>query len=317
MRKKLIGYVDAQFAHLPKSAQMRDLHDEILLNTLDRYDEEIAAGADEESAYRTAAESIGDLDELIEPQASKKGSTLRKVIAIALYVCAVIPVIAGAAFGDTGAIIGVCLMFLICATATYLLLTANTTPKTRRLKQLRALGIALYIVCVVPVIALAELLPGDVGETLGVCLMFLTAAAATGLVVYSVSNAEKAQKAAAATPAAAEKEPSNAVRGLLIAAYWIAAAALFSLLGNHIGWPYAWIVFPIAGAAFSAISGIHNRSVKKIATGLLWIAVSVGYLLLTVKTGAWYATWLLFPIGAALNGILSGIFSLKTGGKKE
>ena len=48
MRKKLIAYVNDLFAQAPKNPQARDLHDEILLNTLDRFDEEVAAGQPEQ-----------------------------------------------------------------------------------------------------------------------------------------------------------------------------------------------------------------------------------------------------------------------------
>ena len=49
MRKKLISYVDNLFSHVPKNAQAREIHDEILLNTLDRYDEELSCGRSEQS----------------------------------------------------------------------------------------------------------------------------------------------------------------------------------------------------------------------------------------------------------------------------
>ena len=45
------------------------------------------------------------------------------------------------------------------------------------------------------------------------------------------------------------------------------------------------------------------------------VAVAV-YLKLTAHTGAWAVTWLIFPIYAALTGVIGGIFTLATGGKE-
>ena len=204
MRKKLISYVNDLFAQAPKNPQARDLHDEILLNTLDRFDEEVAAGQPEQAAFDAAVAGIGDIDELLEPLGANKPDVIfRRVIAIALYVCCVIPVILTEAFGGVAETVGVCLMFVLAALATYLLLSANVTAKTKKRKRLRALGIALYVVCVTPTILFDGLLGGKAGEAVGVSLMFLIAAAATGLVVYS---ANRTGKKTPARTAAVQKE---------------------------------------------------------------------------------------------------------------
>ena len=67
MRNKLIAAIDAHFANAPRTAQVQELHDEILQNTLDRYDEELAAGKSEADAYSAAFTAIGDIDALLSP----------------------------------------------------------------------------------------------------------------------------------------------------------------------------------------------------------------------------------------------------------
>ena len=325
MRKKLISYVDNLFSHAPKNAQAREIHDEILLNTLDRYDEELSCGRSEQDAYDAAIESIGDIGEVLEPlYPAKVGMTIRRVVAIALYICCVVPVIVGAAFGALGSIIGTCLMFCLIALATYLLLTSNLTPKTRRPKQLRALGIALYILCVTPTILFSEVIGGEVGNVLGVALMFLIATAATALVIYPSG---KYKKAAETSPAPAPAEPKSDSTSIgwkiFVPIYWVSVSALFCLLGLYVlQWYYAWLVFPIAGALFGIISGIASGhrdrlSVKKIASSVLWLLITLAYLLVTIKTGAFHITWLCFPIGSALNGILSGIIEFINKGETK
>lgn len=328
MRKKLISYVDNLFSHVPKNAQAREIHDEILLNTLDRYDEELSCGRSEQASYDAAVESIGDINEVLEPlYPAKVGMTIRRVVAIALYVCCVVPVIVGAAFGELGSIIGTCLMFCLAALATYLLLTSNLTPKTRRLKQLRALGIALYIICVTPTIFFSEFIGGEAGDVLGVALMFLIAAAATALVIYPSGKYAKTAGTADQKPASAPTtEPTPASSSIawkiFVPIYWISVAALLPLGFYVLQWYYAWLVFPIAGSLFGVISGIAalcrgQSAAKKIASSVLWLLVTLAYLLVTMKTGAFHITWLCFPIGSALNGILSGVIELKNKGETK
>ena len=48
---------------------------------------------------------------------------------------------------------------------------------------------------------------------------------------------------------------------------------------------------------------------------MLLAAVAI-YLKISAASGAWVVTWLVFPICAALTGVLSGIFTLATGGKQ-
>ncbi|MGM9563409.1 MAG: permease prefix domain 1-containing protein [Faecousia sp.] len=318
MRKKLIAYVNDLFAQAPKNPQARDLHDEILLNTLDRFDEEVAAGQPEQAAFDAAVAGIGDIDELLEPLGANKSDVIfRRVIAIALYVCCVIPVILTEAFGGVAETVGICLMFVLAALATYLLLSANVTAKTKKRKRLRALGIALYVVCVTPTILFDGLLGGKAGEAVGVSLMFLIAAAATGLVVYSANRTVKKTPArTAAVQKETEEKTTSKLSSILAPIYWICVVGVFCALGVFWGWPFAWLVFPMAGAVADIIRGAvlmfqkQPGGAKKLTVGISWAVITALYLILTVRTGAWYATWLLFPMGAALGGVINGIFEL-------
>ena len=318
MRKKLIAYVNDLFEQAPKNPQARDLHDEILLNTLDRFDEEVAAGQPEQAAFDAAVAGIGDIDELLEPLGANKPDVIfRRVIAIALYVCCIIPVILTEAFGGVAETVGVCLMFVLAALATYLLLSANVTAKTKKRKRLRALGIALYVVCVTPTILFDGLLGGKAGEAVGVSLMFLIAAAATALVVYSANRTgKKASARTAAVQEETEEKTSSKLSSILAPVYWICVVGTFCALGVFWGWPLAWLVFPMAGAVADIIRGAvlmfqkQPGGAKKLTVGISWAVITALYLMLTVCTGAWYATWLLFPMGAALGGVINGIFEL-------
>ena len=58
MRTQLIQYLDLLFAG---SKDSEDIHQEILQNTLDRYDDLILEGKTPEAAYRLAILGIGDI----------------------------------------------------------------------------------------------------------------------------------------------------------------------------------------------------------------------------------------------------------------
>ena len=129
MRNKLICYVNSIFEGIPDTPEVQELREEILQNTLDRYDEECARGVSETVAYNVAVMSIGDTDELLaayrKPKKEKKSS--RRVcvaIAIALYILCVVPPAVADEMGWPEAL-GVSLMFLMIAAATALIILSG------------------------------------------------------------------------------------------------------------------------------------------------------------------------------------------------
>lgn len=280
MRNKLICYVNSIFEGIPDAPELQELREEILQNTLDRYDEECARGVSETVAYNVAVMSIGDTDELLaayrKPKKEKKSS--RRV----------------------------------CV----------------------AIAIALYILCVVP-----PAVAGEMGwpEALGVSLMFLMIAAATALIILSGGRekpaapkasapqgvpVQPAEQAAPAVPV--QEERSSAVkilRGVFTPLYWLAAVGLFLAAGFAGYWYVAWVIFIASGAVGDVITGIvymakGRYGLKKFIEGLMLLAAVAIYLKISAASGAWVVTWLVFPICAALTGVLSGIFTLATGGKQ-
>lgn len=67
MKDQLVRYIDLLFAGAPQAGEIKQ---EILQNTLDRYDDLIAQGKSPEAAYRLAISGIGDINEILggEPQ---------------------------------------------------------------------------------------------------------------------------------------------------------------------------------------------------------------------------------------------------------
>jgi hypothetical protein len=131
MRERLIQYVELLFAGAPGAEEMKQ---EILQNTLDRFDDLVSQGKAEEAAYRLAISGIGDINELLdapvredpapmqEQEESAQAHKLRAT-AIALYIGCAIPLFL---FGGMGSgTVGLSLTVLLAAIATYLLILSR------------------------------------------------------------------------------------------------------------------------------------------------------------------------------------------------
>lgn len=69
MREQLVNYVELLFAGAPNSNEVKQ---EILQNTLDRYDDLLVQGKSPEAAYRQAISGIGDISEILDKELSQE-----------------------------------------------------------------------------------------------------------------------------------------------------------------------------------------------------------------------------------------------------
>ena len=130
MNEKLRRYIDDLFANAPSTVRAVELKEELFQNLTDKYNDLIAEGKSEESAFNIAIASIGDVDSLISGlsgekhvvnEKSRKRSALLTAIAISLYILCPVPVIA---LQDE---IGVMVLFLFVAVATAMLIYNGVT----------------------------------------------------------------------------------------------------------------------------------------------------------------------------------------------
>ena len=126
MKEQLTKYVELLFAGAPNA---RDIQQEILQNTLDRYDDLISQGKSPEAAYSLSIAGIGDINEILgaekttlnptphsaPEESDAKNNKLRRAIAIAMYIISPIPLFI---LGDE---IGLSILCLLVAGATALL----------------------------------------------------------------------------------------------------------------------------------------------------------------------------------------------------
>lgn len=146
MREQLRQYVELLFAGAPDSDEIKE---EILQNTLDRYDDLIAQGKVPEAAYRLAITGIGDISEILgtaprtapaitvpeaSPEEDAAAAKRRRIrsIAIGLYIVCIMPLIVLSELGLST--LGLCATLSIVAVATVAMIQ-NREPDEEEQQQ--------------------------------------------------------------------------------------------------------------------------------------------------------------------------------------
>lgn len=270
MRDQLIQYVELLFAGATDS---EDIKQEILQNTLDRYDDLIAQGKVPEAAYRLAIAGIGDINEILGTDVP------RTVIAHP------------AANQDDG----------------------DTPTK----KLLRAVAVGLYIICALPLIVLS----GLGMDNLGLCGTLAIVAVATVMIMLGAKKTTHEDHEEDEEPQ--ESELAKSINGLI----WALGLGIYFLVSFTTGdWHITWIIFPILAALDSLVTAIvrnqeavredvlffpNKRRVRKSIGKLIWAVGIAIYFIFSFAVGAWYISWLIFPITGAVQGLTYAIMDLK------
>lgn len=216
MRDKLEQYVNLLFAG---AADCEDIRQEILQNTLDRYDDLIAEGKVPEAAYRLAITGIGDVNEILgtKPQGAPVHRTAAPMVQPA----------------------------------------DRDTPAK---KLLRAIAVGLYIISFIPLFILSE-----VGmPTVGLCCTITIAAIATVMIMLGAKKDPD------------EDEEETKTENLT-----------------------------------------PQQELKKNIGKLISVIALVAFFVISIITGAWYITWLIFPLAGAVKGLVNAILDLKEARKNE
>ena len=273
MREQLIQYVELLFAG---TGDFEDTKQEILQNTLDRYDDLIAQGKVPEAAYRLAIAGIGDINEILgtpsqtpsartfpAADADEKDTPMKKLlraIAVGLYILCPLPLIV---LGDMGMdTLGLCGTLTIVAVATVLIMLGakkdrneeddvdkkeSSTPQSQLGKSISgliwAVGLGVYII-----------------------LSFSTRAWHITWTIFPV----------------------------LVALDSLVSAIIRNQEALH-----SDVMFP------------NKQRVRKSIGKLIWAVGIAIYFIFGFATNAWYIIWLLFPITGAVQGLSYAIMDLK------
>lgn len=130
---------------------------------------------------------------------------------------------------------------------------------TSRRAAVTAVAVMMYILSVVPVIVF-----GSIGilESLGVVLMFVMIAAATGLLIYNHATKPKVESQSGTVVAdfkqwQSKNDSKKQLLKAIRSAYWPLVLAVYFLLSFGTGkWSVTWIIFLIAPAVDGIIKSV-------------------------------------------------------------
>ena len=261
MREQLIQYVSLLFAG---AENCEDTKQEILQNTLDRYDDLIAQGKTPEAAYRLAISGIGDINEIlgkqesglptvtVEAERTETDTAMKKLmraIAVGLYILCPLPLIVLSEMGME--IFGLCGLLCFVAVATVLIILGakktdskhkeedDDEPKSELDKSVSslvwAIGLAVYLL-----------------------ISFLTMAWHVTWVIFPILGAVNALVCAlipAENPTVAQR--NNRLRKGINSMIWAIGLALYFIISfATFAWYITWLIFPIIGAVQGLVRAI-------------------------------------------------------------
>lgn len=210
MKDQLAQYVNLLFAG---ATGCEDIKQEILQNTLDRYDDLIDEGKTPEAAYRLAIIGIGDINEILNASSGTQAPVSPAVLE-----------------------------------------TRKKALDTPTRKLLRAIGVALYILCPTPVLVLGSM---GMGVT-GVCGLLAMVAVATVLVILGSSGGRGQEDNSY------NQNPKSPLERSINSLVWAIGLALYFILSFLAGaWHITWVIFPLTAAVKGLIIAIMDLKEDK------------------------------------------------------
>lgn len=219
MEKRIENYVNELFKEFPKTPQAEEVKAEIISNTVEKYNEMKAEGKDDETAFNIAVAYIGNVSELIN-EYNKDENVVK--------------------------------------------LNEAVLKHKARQALLLSIAVALYILCILPPIIFSGF---GASDEIGICLMFVMIAVATGLIIYrgntnklySCSNTQNAAPIVYNDPITKEQKRRKMFRKSMMSAVWSLIVVIYLLVSFLTGaWHITWIIFLIGGAIDSLMKAIFD-----------------------------------------------------------
>lgn len=274
MREKLKEYVHLLFAG---TVGKEDMEQEILQNTLDRFDDWVSRGFSEEDAYRKAVSGIGDIDALLGKAASPEreeasgyvplGKRICNAVAVFLYITCPIPLFI---FQNE---IGLCCLLTMVACGVVIQILAGKLMDSLETYNpisggtrvaLTVIAIFFYILCPVPLFLLQD--------EFGLCC--LLSMVALGVAMQLIAGKSTGQ------PMKAEEGPQSEVQKSVRSLLWLLTLGVYLLVSfrTHAWW-ITWILFPIADSLTKLVFALLGKhSLHKAALSVLLTIVLCAFL---------------------------------------
>ena len=275
MREQLIQYVELLFAG---AGDCEDIKQEILQNTLDRYDDLVDSGKVPEAAYRLAIAGIGDINEIlgtpvpstavshpvtVEDDGDTPSKKLLRAVAVGLYILCPLPLIVLCELGTET--LGLCGTLAIVAVATVMILLAGKKERPEKDDEE------------------SDDKESELNKSISAVLW------AVGLGVYFLLS--------------------------FTTRAWHITWTIFPVLVALDSLVSA--IIRIQEARHSTGIVPCDPKVRNAVKSLIWAVGLAIYFIFSFATNAWYITWLLFPITGAVQGLSMAVMDLKEAMKHE
>lgn len=233
MHSKLRMYVESLFDKVQRTKEVVELREEILQNVIDKYDDLVKEGTSEEEAYHIAISGIGDVDDLLSSMGvriEEDGKNTEEYDSNSSM------------FQKTSG--------------------KEKTPEKEEKNSVFLLcgSIMLYILSLIPVIVSSEL--GN--DTMGVCMMFVMIAIATGMIVLYGKTRPRYHRADDSMVESFKEwknnnEQNREVYKSIRSAVWSVTTALYIIISfMTMAWHVTWVIFLIAGAVINVIKAYYD-----------------------------------------------------------
>lgn len=220
MQIRMLREIDAMFDGAPQTRKTLEVKEEMLQNLMEKYNDLRAEGKSEEAAFNIALGSVGDISDLLDE--------LRQ------------PIPKVATFPDED------------PEGAYYESAAPGPAMDNFQRHNRAMivtvAVILYILSPVAVIVF--------GGSMGLILLFVMIAAATGLLIYNGMTSDKPGKEGTRNVQSAAEQKTKMSKqqkkffASLSSALWLIATAIYFMVSFGTGaWYITWIIFLIAAAA--------------------------------------------------------------------
>lgn len=239
MQIRMLREIDAMFEGAPQSRKTLEVKEEMLQNLMEKYNDLIAQGKSEEAAFNIALASVGDISDLVEElkEAPPKVAKFPE------------PDMSG--YEDDG------------YTAPQESPADHEEYKRHHTASVVSIAVMMYIVSPVALILF--------GGRMGLILLFVIVAAATGLLVYYGMTRNKGKLLAE------DRAPEDDS--------------------------------PEAMARRARMSKQQRRFFSSLSSAL-WLVTVALYFVISFASGAWHLTWIIFLIAAAVNNVLRAFIDL-------
>lgn len=312
----IINYLDNMFATLPNTKQIKSMKEDILSNMEDKYNELKESGKSENEAIGIVISEFGNIDELMVEfdiklddksdkmpiltkdevndylEVSKKTS---KLIGLGVVLCILSPAlliliqqliengIITAFSEDTGAMIGLIILFLLVAIAVSMFIyTGMVMDKYKHIENSFELPPHLrksieikndsfrptYILSIIIGVVLCILSPtiifitsalSEKLENFGIIGLFLIISVAVYTFIYFGSIQSSYKKLLQIDEYSKSSKEKEKVIGAVAAIVWPLAVVIFLISGLvYYKWHINWIIFPITALLFSMFSGAYT-----------------------------------------------------------